>query len=249
MRGRAGPATRRGRAGHRDQRQPRLGAPARLRQLAGRRGRGVPADPGRVAGPAGAAGGPARAGRGLRGALPGARRGPGRPAASARAQPGPRRRRGCSAPWARGRAHPRGGVHPRRRGRPGRRPLGGHGARLGRRRRGERFGAGHLGGWGRPRARRRLRRVELRGPRPLARPADSRRADALQRLAAALLVLRGLPHQGIVAGRSGRGRRRPGRAGARACVPRAERHCAASLPTCSRPARTTVTRRTSCRSC
>ena len=89
--------------------------------------------------------------------------------------------------------------------------------------RGERFGAGHLGGRGRPRAHRRLRRVQLRGPRPPARPADSRRADALQRLAAALLVLRGLRHQGIVAGRTGRGRRRPGRAGARACVPRAER--------------------------
>ena len=77
--------------------------PSRFRQRAGRRRRGVPAHPGRGGGPAGHAGGPARPGRGLRRALPRARRGPRRTAARAgeRATPGPAPRRAatraCSA--------------------------------------------------------------------------------------------------------------------------------------------------------
>ena len=48
------------------------------------------------------------------------------------------------APRARRRARPRGPVHPCGRRRAGPRPVGGDGARLGRRGRGERFGTGHL---------------------------------------------------------------------------------------------------------
>ncbi len=57
----------------------------------------------------------------------------------------------------------------------------------------EQLRAGHLGRRHRLRARRAVRRVQLRGPRPPARPADPGRAPALQRLAAALLLLREEP--------------------------------------------------------
>ena len=147
---------------------------------------------------------------------------------------------------ARGGARARGQPHPGRRRRPRRAAPGGHGARVGHRRRGERLRARHHGRRRRAGPRRAVRRVQLRGPRPPARPADHRRAPALQRLAAALLVLRGRPPQGQLAGRTGRRRGGAGRAGARARLPQAER--AARAP--RRPARlgppTPSTSRTSC---
>src|ERR1700722_18261696 len=72
--------------------------------------------------------------------------------------------------------------------------LGGAGARIRRRdAAAEQLRAGHLGRRHRLRARRALRRVQLRGPRSPARPADPGRAPALQRLPAALLLLREEP--------------------------------------------------------
>ena len=70
-----------------------------------------------------------------------------------------------------GRAVP---VHPGRHRRAGRRPLGGHGARLGRRGRGERLRAGHLRRRRRPGPGRPVRRLQLRRARAPARPADAR---------------------------------------------------------------------------
>ena len=55
-----------------------------------------------------------------------------------------------------------------------------------------------------------VRRHRLRRPRPPARPAHAHRRDPLQRLPAGLLLLRGRPPQGLLAGRPRR--RRPGRA-------------------------------------
>ena len=143
----------------------------------------------------------------VRGELPQAQDGParGRPA---------RARRGARA---RGRLHPgrrRGPRHPAPRR---------HGPRLGHRRSGQRIRARYHRRRRRPGARRAVRRVRLRGPRAPARPADRRPAPALQRLAAAVLVLRGVAPQGQLAGRAGRHGDGARGAGARARLPAAER--------------------------
>ena len=164
----------RDRPGRRDLRQPRLGAPARLRLR--------PAQPRRAARahgsrPPGRAGGPRRRVH-LRDPVPGA--GPRARAARLR---GARPRR---------RARGRDGAHPRRpRAPPRRHPCGRRRPRLRGRRRAVRVRA-------RPRRRRRrvglgrdLRRRGLRRARPPARPAARRRPGALLRLAGRLLLLGG----------------------------------------------------------
>ena len=97
------------------------------------------------------------------------------------------------------------------------------GARLGGRGRGQRLRAGHLGRRCRLRPGEPVRRVQLRGARPPARPADDRGAHALQRLAAAVLVLRGAPQEGQLAGRGRRRRQDARRTGPRAGLPEAHR--------------------------
>ena len=94
-----------------------------------------------------------------------------------------------------------------------------HGARLRRRRPAQRERARHRGRRHLRRAARAVRRHRLRRARPPARPRHADRLRALQRVAAGLLVLRGRPRQGLLAGRPRRRRaceralrRRPGRA-------------------------------------
>ena len=170
VRRRAGPAAGRGRARRRDQRQPRFGAAGSASAARWSTRPGCTCAPGLGRWPSRCMlADRARPGRGLRRALPRAGRGPGRTAARARE----RRSRGqLPAPRPRGRARrarsnasaptwPRGAASARW-----------HGARLGRGGRGERFGAGHLRRRGRPRPGHAVRRLQLRGPRAPARPAD-----------------------------------------------------------------------------
>ena len=86
-------------------------------------------------------------------------------------------------------------------------------------------------------------RRRLRRPRPPARAADPHRHRPLQRLTARLLVLRGRPHQGLLARRP---RRRRAQRGRRSCRRRCRAgwpRCAAASTTCS-PTRRTPTPRT-----
>ena len=112
----------------------------------------------------------------------------------------------------------------------------------------ERVRAGHLGRRHRLRARRAVRRVQLRRPRPPARPADAGGAPALLRLAAALLVLREGPPEGQLAGRGRRDGRAARRVGPRPGLPAAGRARRAASTTCSPRPSTTGTRTTSSRS-
>ena len=134
-----------------------------------------------------------------------------------------RRRARGDPPRARRGARARGRVHPRRRRDPRHPAPRRHGARLGQRRSGQRIRARHHRRRRGPGARGAVRRVRLRRPRSPARPADRRPAPALQRLPAAVLVLRGLAPQGQLAGRAGRRRNGARGAGARAGRPEAER--------------------------
>ncbi len=95
-------------------------------------------------------------------------------------------------------------------GRP-RHPLGRAGPRLRRRRRAQRLRARHQRRRRLDRADVGLRRRRLRRARPPARPAHADRRGPLQRLPAGLLLLRGRPPQGLLAGRPRRrrARRRP----------------------------------------
>src|SRR5580692_5428760 len=205
VRGRAATAARHRGQDRADQRQSRLRPPARVWGRPAGQDRRAPAHPSRQTGPAGPAGGRARTGGRLRRAVSRTRCGPRR--VSRRFPKGPRRG-----------ARPRGPRHPGRCGRPRRASPGGHGPRVGDRGSGQQFRARHHGRRRRPGARGHPGRLQLRRARPSARPADPRRAPALQRLAAALLVLRGDPPQGQLAGRTRRGRDHAGRARARATV-------------------------------
>ena len=229
VRGRPAQAARHRGEDRADQRQPRLGAPARVRQRPAGAGRRAPAHPARRAGAAGAAGRRPRAGGRVRRAvrradavraeLPSRQPRRGTPACSATpsAASGPTR---TPAACAAGSSWPTAGSPGERPANPSATSPSAESAR----------------------SPPNLRPLQLRGARPPARPADARRAPALQRLAAAVLLLRGHAPQGQLADRAGRGGRQPGRARSRARLPAAEPCSAAGSPTCSARAAYTAVR-------
>ena len=123
--------------------------------------------------------------------------------------------------------------------RPARHALGRGGPRLRRRRRRERLRARHQRRRGGGGADRRLRRRRLRRARPPARADDARRDRALLRLADRLLLLRGRPDQGLLAGRPRRRRASAGSTSSRRRSPARWRSCAGRSRSCwpTRPTR------------